>query len=496
MTQVSLFVDPNRSTSLQQQVVEQIRQMILTGRLKGGDPVPGSRALAAQLGVSRNTVIIAYELLAAEGYLVVRPNLGTFVTDDLPDEALNAPPAGGLPSPAAAAGRRRPGMLDRIAARDFPVQEIRNPATARLHTDFWLGRVDPALFPTAEWRRILDLKLRYGKLPLAEYGDPQGLPALRRAIADHLGPARGISCTEAEIVVTAGSQEALMLIARAAEGEARVFLHEDPGYGGAIHLCARSGVACRPVPVDRDGLIVDALPEERGAMLYVTPSHQFPTGVTLSLARRLALLAWAERTDSLIVEDDYDGDFRHDGSPLTALRGIDTTGRVLYVGTFSKSLSPALRMGYIVGTAAAARTLGRWKQLLTNGPPWHMQAALAEFMESGAFARHLRCIRRVYRDRRDTLIAAIERHFPGSEIFGRRGGMHIAWRLPEAACARNLQRRALVRGIGIYTAEDGGACLAPGGDRHRDLLMLGYAAVPEARIRAAIADLAAISGEG
>lgn len=489
--QVSLFVDPNRAGTLQRQVVEQIRQMILTGKLKGGDPVPGSRALAAQLGVSRNTVIIAYEHLAAEGYLVLRPNLGTFVADDLPDQALRVGSAG-APQRAAPRAARGAGLLERIAAREFPVQEVRNPAAARLHTDFWLGRVDPELFPSGEWSRLLDLKLRYGRAPLAEYGDPMGLPALRRAIAEHLGPARGISCTEDEVVITAGSQEALMLIARASAGEARLFLHEDPGYGGAIHLCSLSGLDCRPVPVDRDGLIVEALPEERHAVLYVTPSHQFPTGVTLSLPRRLALLNWAERTDSLIVEDDYDGDFRHDGSPLTALRGIDSVGRVLYVGTFSKSLSPALRMGYIVGTPAAARTLGRWKQLLTNGPPWHMQAALADFMESGAFARHLRRIRRVYRDRRDALIGAIERHFPGSEILGRRGGMHIAWRLPEAGCARKLQRRALMRGIGIYTAEDGGACLSAGNERHRDLLMLGYAAVPEERIRTAIAELAAL----
>jgi len=387
-------------------------------------------------------------------------NLGTFVTDELPDQALNASPPDALPT-AAETSRRGPGMLDRIAGRAFPVQELRNAAAGRLHTDFWLGRVDPEVFPVAEWRRILDLKLRFGRTALAEYGDPQGLVALRRAIAGHLGPARGISCTAEEVVITAGSQEALMLIARAAEGEARVFLHEDPGYGGAIHLCALCGFDCRPVPVDRDGLVVAALPEEPGAMLYVTPSHQFPTGVTLSLARRLELLAWAERTDSLIVEDDYDGDFRHDGSPLTALRGIDTTGRVLYVGTFSKSLSPVLRMGYIVGTAAAARTLGRWKQLLTNGPPWHMQAALADFMESGAFARHLRRIRRVYHNRHDALIDAIEAHFPGSEILGRRGGMHVAWHLPDHGFARRLQKQALTRGIGIYTAEDGGPAFRP-----------------------------------
>src|SRR5690606_33800597 len=217
-------------------------------------------------------------------------------------------------------------------------------------------------------------------------------------------------------------------------------------------------------------------------ILYVTPSHQFPTGVTLSLPRRLALLEWAERTDSLIVEDDYDGDFRYDGGPLTALRGLDRTGRVLYLGTFSKSMGPGLRLGYVVGSPQTAPALARWKQLLSNGTPWLHQAAMADFMESGAFQRHLRRIRVLYRSRRDVLIAAIEAHFPGSEIAGRRGGMHLSWRLPEAGSARRLQKRALMRGIGIYTVEDGGACLAAGDSSHQDLLMLGYAAIEEARI--------------
>lgn len=492
--QVALNIDAQSQRTLQEQVFDQIRQMILSGRLKVGDPIPGSRALSEQLGVSRNTVTIAYDKLLAEGYLEIRPNVGTFVAPDLPDLALafdRARP----PRPEAPPTRPRATILDQLAAADFPVQAVRNPAAARLHTDFWLGRVDPRLFPVADWRRILDMKLRHGAMALSEYGDASGQGPLKQAIADHLGPARGIACRPDEIVITAGSQDGLMLIARALAGHSRSFLHEDPGYSGAIHLFARSEMHCRPVPVDRDGLVVEALPNLRASILYVTPSHQFPTGATLSLPRRLALLDWAERTDSLIVEDDYDGDFRHDGAPLTALRGIDRTGRVLYLGTFSKSLSPALRLGFVVASPAAAAALARWKQLLSNGPPWHMQAALAEFMENGAFQRHLRRIRATYRARRDALIGALEAHFPGSEIIGRRGGMHLAWRLPEGGDTRKLQKRALLRGIGIYTAEDGGACLAPGNDRHHDLLMLGYAAIPEARIRAAIATLAELAQE-
>ncbi len=486
--QVALNIDSQSQRTLQEQVFDQIREMIMSGRLKVGDPIPGSRALADQLGVSRNTVTIAYDKLLAEGYLEIRPNIGTFVAPDLPDMALGfaRPLPRGLPPPE----RPRATILDRLAEADFPVQAVRNPAAARLHTDFWLGRVDPRLFPVTDWRRILDAKLRHGLAAISEYGDASGLAPLKQAIADHLGPARGIACGPDEVVITAGSQDGLMLIARAVAGHSRAFLHEDPGYSGAIHLFARSGMACRPVPVDRDGLVVEMLPEARAAILYITPSHQFPTGATLSLPRRLALLDWAERTDSLIIEDDYDGDFRHDGAPLTALRGIDRTGRVLYLGTFSKSLSPALRLGFVVASTAAATALVRWKQLLSNGPPWHMQATLAEFMESGAFQRHLRRVRATTRARRDALIEALQEHFPGSEIIGRRGGMHLAWRLPDGRDARRLQKRALMRGIGIYTAEDGGACLSPGNDRHRDLMMLGYAAIPEPRIRAAIAAVA------
>lgn len=493
--QVALALDPQSPRTLQEQVFDQIREMILSGRLKVGDPVPGSRSLAEQLAVSRNTVTIAYDKLLAEGYLEIRPNIGTFVATDLPDMALASGRAGTART--GAAPRRGAGtILDRMAQTAFPVQAVRNPAAARLHTDFWLGRVDSRLFPVTDWRRILDVKLRHGGAAIAEYGDPVGLPALRRAIADHLGPARGIACGPEDIVVTSGSQDGLMLVARAVIGQCRSFLHEDPGYGGAIHLFTQSGLPCRPVPVDRDGLVVEALPEDRGAVLYVTPSHQFPTGATLSLPRRLLLLDWAERTDSLIVEDDYDGDFRHDGTPLTALRGIDRVGRVLYLGTFSKSLSPALRLGFMVANPAAAAMLGRWKQLLANGPAWHMQATLAEFMESDAYLRHLRRIRAIYRQRRDVLIEAIETHFPGSGIIGRRGGMHLAWQLPEGHCARHLQKRALMQGIGIYTAEDGGACLSPGNEDHRDMLMLGYAAIEENRIRAAIATLAGLCREG
>lgn len=489
--QVVLAIELDDTRTLQEQVFDQIRRMILMGLMRGGDPVPGSRALAEQLNVSRNTVTIAYDMLMSEGYLEIRPNIGTFVARDLPDAALHLTQS--RPTKPIRAQATGGTLAERLVDSDFPVQAVRSPAARRLHTDFWVGRVDPDSLPLAEWRRIVDLKLRHGGGALSEYGPAEGLEVLRGAIADHLGPARGVACTADEVVITGGSQDGLMLIARALQGLCRTFLHEDPGYQGARFLFARSEMACLPVPVDRDGLIVEALPGGiRNALLYVTPSHQFPTGVTLTLPRRLALLDWAERTDSLIVEDDYDGDFRLDGGPLTALRGLDRTGRVIYLGTFSKSLGPGLRAGFIVCPAAMTPVLARWKRLLSNGPPWLTQAALAEFMNSGAFQRHLRRIRTRYRTRRDVLIEGIERHFPGSEIAGRRGGMHISWRLPDSGCAERLQKVALMRGIGIYTMADGGAWLSSDRGTHCDMLMLGYAAVDEARIESAIAALAEI----
>jgi GntR family transcriptional regulator/MocR family aminotransferase len=476
--QVALAIQSGDARTLQEQVFDQIRDMILTGRLQSGDPVPGSRALAEQLGISRNTVIIAYDKLLAEGYLECQRNIGTFVSRSLPDWETRPL----LPVPAegeAAEGT----LLGRIAAQAPQVHCVRNPDAARLHTDFWIGRVDARAFPQTEWRRLLEAKLRYGGAMLSQYGDPQGLPELRAAISDHIGPVRGVAVDPDEIVVVGGSQDGLMLIARAFAGFAGTFLHEDPGYQGARYLFEAAGYDCAAVPVDREGLVVSMLPEARNSILYVTPSHQFPTGVTLSLERRLELLAWAERTDSLMLEDDYDGDFRYDGTPLTALRGLDRTGRVIYLGTFSKSLGPSLRLGFIAASHATAQVLARWKQLASNGQPWIIQATMADFMNSGGYTRHLRRIRALYMRRRDTLIAALERYFPQSEITGRRGGMHLSWQVPMACGpAARLQELAQARGIGVYTPDCGGACLSPGNTRHANTLLMGYAAIDEARI--------------
>ncbi len=489
--QVVLSVDPSDPRTLQRQLFDQIRDMILDNRLRSGDHVPASRVLSEQLGVSRNTVILAYEQLLSEGYIESRPNVGTFVSSNLPEGVM-------MTSGHAAEieERRANDNYEAIHVQPCGVraQTVISPNRGRFELDFWVGRTDAATFPANEWRRILEAKVRYGGARLAEYQDPQGLPELRQAIADHIGPARGVSASPEHIVVVNGSQDGLSLIARLLGGIATAFVHEDPCYQGARFLFESFGFTMVPVNVDNDGIDIDRLPRTRRTILYVTPSHQYPLGVTLSLERRLRLLEWAAHTDSFIIEDDYDGDFRYEGTPLTALRGLDRGGRVLYLGTFSKSLAAGLRLGFVVAPPHLASGLREWKSLVSNGVPWLEQAAMAEFMNSGGFMRHLRRIRAIYKARRDIVAGALSQSFDGAEIKGLRGGMHLSLRVPgRFGPATALEEDAARQGVGVYTPGRGGAFITASNPRARDTLLFGYAALPEKSIRIAMAKLAEIA---
>jgi GntR family transcriptional regulator/MocR family aminotransferase len=488
--QVVLSIDPSDTRTLQRQLFDQIRELILNDKLRSGDPVPASRSLSEQLGVSRNTVILAYEQLLSEGYIESRPNVGTFVSSDLPERVMAATSQSGQAEQQA---NDNYGDTHPLSC-GVGAQMVISPNRGKLDFDFWVGRTDASTFPANEWRRILDAKVRYGGARLAEYQDPQGLPELRQAISDHIGPARGVSASPEHIIVVNGSQDGLSLISRVLAGYARTFVHEDPCYQGARFLFQSCGFSMQPVPVDNDGIDVDRLPKTRRSLLYVTPSHQYPLGVTLSLERRLKLLEWAARTDSFIIEDDYDGDFRYEGAPLTALRGLDRGGRVLYVGTFSKSLAAGLRLGFIVAPPSLARSFREWKSLASNGTPWLEQAAMAEFMNSSGFIRHLRRIRAIYKTRRDLVAASLRQSFGDAEIKGLRGGMHLSLRVPRRfGPAPEIEKEAAQRGVGIYTPGKGGAFISPDHPRAGDTLLFGYAALPEKNIRTAMARLAKIA---
>jgi len=483
--QVVLRIDEKDTRTLQQQVFHQIRALILEGRLRSGDPVPASRELSQQLGVSRNTVLIAYEHLLSEGYLESRANVGTFVSSALPEMSMST-----LTSPANDQPSEPSGQSPAPACMPLLEHSVISPNRKKDTVDFWVGRSDGSAFPAREWRRILDTKLRHAKGQLSEYHDPRGLREFRQALADHIGPTRGVLAKPEDVVCVGGSQDGLALIARAFSRTFRTFIHEDPCYLGARAVFSNFSYDTVSVPVDRDGLRVDLLPETGRSLLYVTPSHQYPTGVTLSLERRLQLLQWAERTDSIVIEDDYDGDFRYEGTPLTALRGLDRAGRVIYLGTFSKSFGPAIRIGYLVSTAELSDAFAMWKGILSNGQPWLEQAAMADFITGGSFRRHLRRIRSTYMARRDLLARELTTRIPGTSIHGMRGGMHISARLPKGICAETLQKAAAEHRIAIYRARDCGAWLSPSNTDFDDLLVLGYAAVSDRNIRKAVDVLA------
>ncbi|RZQ59514.1 PLP-dependent aminotransferase family protein [Amycolatopsis suaedae] len=401
-------------TDLAARIYRQLRDGILDGRLRPGERLPPTRELARELAVSRNTVAVAYERLTAEGFLTGHVGRGTFVSAaPVPPGTTRAAPAGTGLRPVAR-WRSLPSPADGQAAPEF---------------DFRVGVPDPALFPLRTWRRLVGQALRPSLLPPSGYADPAGLAELRVAVARHIGAARSVRTSGEDVLMTQGAQQALDLIGRVlVEPGTRVAV-EDPGYPPATRLFASHGARITKVPVDAEGLDVDALP--RGIRLvYTTPSHQFPLGMPMSLARRTALLAWAERNDAVIIEDDYDSEYRFSDRPLEPLQSLDRHGRVLYVGSFSKTLLPALRMGFLVAPASLHPALRQARQLLD----WHgdlvTQSALASFIDEGLLARHVRRTTREYAVRRDHILASL-RDQPMLRTVPSSAGLHVCALLSE-----------------------------------------------------------------
>lgn len=401
---LTLPLDAGAAAPLFRQVYEGIRQAILGGRLAAGTRLPASRALARELGVSRNTVLNAYEQLLAEGYLEGRAGSGTYVPRTLPEEMLQVRTTDGAIRPAP---RRR--MLSRrgqeLAGSWAPVPPMGEPRPFRPGI--------PALgaFPFETWMRLVARHHRRPPRRLLSYDHPAGYAPLRQAIADHLGPMRAVHCDPGQILILTGSQQGMDLVARVLLDAGDSAWVEDPGYPGARAALRGAGVVLIPVPVDADGIDVaaGAARDHSARLVHVTPSHQYPLGVTMSLPRRLALLEWARQADAWIVEDDYDSEFRYAGRPLAALQGLDHEGRVIYLGTFSKALFPSLRLGYLVvppdlseAFIAARATTDRQASTL-------MQAVVADFLQEGHFVRHIRRMRTLYAERQEILLRAIRR---------------------------------------------------------------------------------------
>jgi GntR family transcriptional regulator/MocR family aminotransferase len=418
---------------MQRQLHHRFKEAILGGHLAPGSRLPGSRALAEALSISRNTVTAAYDLLAAEGYV-------------LPDRQGTRVAA--LSRPAPPHGKRNASPAPATARRLTPIHATTPPADSGAA----LRPGVPALshFPLAAWRHAIDRAIRHAGPSALGYGDPPGEPALRASIARHLGIARGVRCEPAQVVITEGAQEALSLCVRLLTNAGDTAWIEDPGYRGAKAAMRAGDLRMVPMRVDADGLITAGSDwkTQPPRLIYTTPSHQYPAGAVLTVARRLELIAMAQRHGTWIIEDDYDSEFRHAGEPIGAMQGLVAQAPVLYVGTFSKTMFPSLRIGFLVLPATLVAQMKAPLDDMLRGGHRYEQLALAEFIESGQFSRHLGRMRRLYRDRQHALREALTRHMPAMHIIeGGYCGLHLTIRLPVCYPDREIADAARRHGI-------------------------------------------------
>ncbi|RDS83863.1 PLP-dependent aminotransferase family protein [Dyella monticola] len=410
------------------QLSEWFRRAIVDGRLRPGQRVPSTRALAKELNISRVPVLSAYEQLFAEGYLETFTGAGTCVASAIPDEALKPARASERATPRQSA----PPALRKVAQR---VEGLRTPPQtwANNHGAFRVGLPAIDHFPTTAWSKLINRHARKPPIEQMVYGHAMGYLPLREAIAEYLGTVRAVRCDASQILITTGSQQGLQICVHALlETKDHVWM-EDPGYPGASQALRTVGVKAVPVPVDDEGLNVDeGIRRCRNARAaYISPSHQFPLGVTMSAARRMQLLSWAARTGAWIIEDDYDSEYRFGGRPLASLQGMDTDDRVIYVGTFSKVMFPALRVGYVVIPKDLVPAFAVVRDAFDTFSPTLYQAALTDFIREGQFARHIRRMRALYLERRTALLEAIDQHMDGKlQVTGTHAGMQLTALLP------------------------------------------------------------------
>ncbi len=445
--------------SLFRQTYRALRAEILGGRLARGFRLAPTRTLALELGVSRNTVLQAYTQLLDEGYLVARRGSGTFVADTLPeDRALasgsNATRGARAKAPGRSEGPLRLSRHAERSAASVPAGIAWGMPRRRLRFDFRYGEPAFGDLPLETWWRIHARRARRATRAQLGYGPPTGAPELQKALSQYLSRARGVRCSPEQILIVHGTQQAIDLVARVLVDPGDRVAIEEPHYTGISLVLSSYGAELVPIAVDDDGLrteALDAVAKVRG--IFVTPSHQFPTGGILPLSRRLALLDCMERWGAFIVEDDYDGEYRYDGPPIECLQGLDESGRVLYVGSASKLLFPALRLGWLVAPESLLPALTRAKALADTGTAVLEQLVLAELIEEGHLERHVRRARTRNAARREALAAAIHRHLGGNAVLAGTGaGLHgLVW-LPSIPMRREaeLRKRCAERGVGIY----------------------------------------------
>lgn len=472
----AIVLDQNSKAPLHRQIYDQWREGILSGRFRPSERLPSTRELAATLEVSRSTVTLAYEQLIAEGYLESSQGSGTFVCRELPDQPLRPNHTRVHRAPEAV-----PIRLSRYGTaldRDFSY-----PCSPPGFISLTHGRPDLALFPLGIWRKLMLRRLRSAHTELFDYADQSaGYAPLREQIAAYVARSRAVHCTAEQVVIVNGSAQGIDLCARLLLERGDEIAVENPGYHGAHRIFAGCGAKLRPASVDDHGIAIQDL-SNKARLVYVTPSHQFPTGVAMSLMRRLELIEWARRRNAVIIEDDYDSEYRYSRPPLPALQGLAKGVAVIYIGTFSKVMFPSLRLGYVVAPEGLVARLRRAKWLADRHTPVPEQAALADFIAEGHLDRHIRRMRRVYGLRRAALVEALHRRFGERvQIRGDAAGMHLLVRLPGGASVAEKSAAARVQ---LVSSAASYLAAAPAGE-----FIIGFSSTSERTIREAIRRLA------
>ncbi len=461
-----LGIDRGDAEPIQQQISRQIRELVLGGRLKPKAKLPSSRALAEQLGVARATVVEAFEQLVGEGYIETRMGSGTSVAAELPEALLTS-------------GRKPP----------KPAAQVKRHAR-QAAKPFRSGLVDWENFPHDEWGRILGRYWRNPPIALLEHNDAFGWLPLRNAIAAHLFEWRGIECNPSQVIITAGGSDAFDLIRRAVVEAGDQMWLEEPGYATARRVFSVGGLNVVPIPVDEEGLLVSEARNlaPHAKLAFVTPARQYPTGVTMPLSRRLELLEWAKQANAIVVEDDYDSEYRYVGRPLPAMMSLDRTARVIYSGTFSKVFSPIIRLGFLVVPTRLVEIFQHERSTYGHPPSLLVQPALAQFMEQGQFAIHIRRMRRLYATRRQILLDVFMPH--DGQLFkvdAPPSGLTVMLRFPddtddEALVAKLADAEIEVQALSTYYA----------GRKKRRGLLLSFAGFAEKQLIAAAKALVAV----
>jgi len=471
--------EPRPGIPLYRWLYDELRAAILAGHLRPGARIPATRDLAEQYGLSRPTIVTAFEQLRAEGYVEGKTGSGTYVSQTLPDEVLQAPRS----QARASARYRRPALSD-YARRLRPFVGA-DSARARA-----FRATQPALeaFPTELWAQVAARRLRRVSANLLSGGEALGYRPLREAVAEYLNTSRGVNCSAEQVVINSGVQEALDRTAHLLLNVGEPVWMEEPGYPGAAATFRAVGAKVCRIPVDSEGLSLEAgqrrWPKPR--LAYVTPAHQFPLGMSMSLRRRLALLEWAGRSRTMVFEDDYDSEYRYSGRPIPALQGLDRAGVVIFAGSFTDVLFPALRLGYLVLPPDMVDVFAAAESVSTHHPPLIEQAILCDFIREGHFARHVRRMRQLYAERLSVLVESVRRRLAGALVLSSvEAGLRTVGWLQGGVSAEKVSRAAAERSVEAVPLSRCAYGRSP-----RNALLLGFAAVDEKELKRGVEELA------